>query len=151
MTPVWQAVDETARSLGLSLVSQPVRDPQDFATLFVTLASQRPDALIVLSDALLYQHARQIAEFAARERVPMTSTFREYVALGGLMSYGPDLVAVQRKAADYIDKVLKGENPAVLPFEQPTTFELVINLKSAKTLGLVVPHSLLQRADEVIE
>jgi putative ABC transport system substrate-binding protein len=94
---------------------------------------------------------RQIVEFTAKERFAAVSTMREFAILGGLMSYGANRTAAQRKAADYVDRVLKGENPAELPFEQPTTFELVINLKAAKALDLTVPQLLLARADEVIE
>jgi putative ABC transport system substrate-binding protein len=94
---------------------------------------------------------RQIVEFTLRERLAAMSTSREFAALGGLMSYGPNITAAQHKAADYVDRVLKGENPAELPFEQPTTFELVINLKTAKALGVTVPQVLLVRADEVID
>ena len=150
-TPVWREVDTTARSMGLVLLSQPVREPQDFATAFAAIVSQRPDGFLVLVDALVAQNLRQIVEFTVRERFAAVSTMREFVALGGLMSYGANLTAMQHKAAGFVDRVLKGENPAELPFEQPTTFELVINLKAAKALDLTVPQLLLARADEVIE
>ena len=150
-TPVWQTVDATASSMGLVLLSQPVREPQDFATAFAAIAAQRPGGLFVLVDALVGQKVRQIVEFAAHERLAAASTFREFASLGALMSYGPNLNVAQRKAADYVDKILKGTKPAELPFEQPTTFELFINLKTAKALGLTVPQSILARADEVIE
>ena len=149
--PVWQSVNATARAMGLGLLSQPVREPQDFANAFAAIVSQRPEGLLVLADALVVQYLDQIVEFTAREHLPAVSTFKEFAALGGLMSYGPSLTASNRKAADYVDRVLKGENPAELPFEQPTTFELVINLKTANTLGLSLPQSLLIRAEEVIE
>jgi putative ABC transport system substrate-binding protein len=151
LTPVWRAVDATARSMGLVLLSQPVREPQDFTATFAAIVSQRPEGFLVLVDALVAQYLRPIVEFAVRERFAAVSTSREFVALGGLMSYGANLTATQRKAAGYVDRVLKGENPAELPFEQPTTFELVINLKAAKVLGLTVPQLLLALADEVIE
>ena len=149
--PVWQPVNATARAMGLGLLSEPVREPQDFASAFAAIVSQRPEGLLVLADALVVQYLDQIVEFAAREHLPAVSTFKGFAALGGLMSYGPSLTASNRKAADYVDRVLKGEDPAELPFEQPTTFELVINLKTAKALGLTVPASLLAIADEVIE
>ena len=115
------------------------------------MVSQRPERFLVLVDAFVFQYTRQIVEFATRVCIAAVSTFREFAALGGLMSYGPNITAVQHKAADYVDRVLKGENPAELPFEQPTTFEFVINLKTAKALGLTIPMSILARADEVIE
>jgi ABC transporter substrate binding protein len=148
-TPVWRAVDATARSMGLVLLSQPVREAQDFAAAFAAIVSQRPEGFLVLVDALVAQRLRQIVKFTVRERLAAVSTLREFAALGGLMSYGTNLTATQRKAAGYVDRVLKGENPAELPFEQPTTFELVINLKAAKALGLTVPQLMLARADEV--
>jgi putative tryptophan/tyrosine transport system substrate-binding protein len=151
LAPIWRAVDAAARSMGLVLLSQPVREPQDFAATFAAIASQRPEGFLVLVDALVFQYLRQIVEFTVRERFAAVSTLREFAASGGLMSYGANLTAMQRKAADYVDRVLKGENPAELPFEQPTTFELVINLKAAKALDLTVPQLLLARADEVIE
>jgi len=149
--PVWREVDTTARSTGLVLLSQPVREPQDFGAAFAAMASQRPEGFLVLVDALVGQYMRQIVESTVRQRVASVSTSREFAVLGGLMSYGPNITAAQHKAADYVDRVLKGENPAELPFEQPTTFELVINLKTAKALGLTVPQLLLVRADQVIE
>jgi putative tryptophan/tyrosine transport system substrate-binding protein len=115
------------------------------------MVSQRPDAVLVLVDALVGQRVRQIVEFATHERLPAASPFKEFASLGGLMSYGPNLTIAQQKAAEYVDKVLKGENPAGLRFEQPTTFELVVNLKTASALGLTIPQSILARADEVIE
>ena len=149
--PVWQSVNATARAMDLTLLSQPVREPQDFASAFAAIVSQRPEGLLVLVDALVLQYLDQVVEFAAREHLPAVSTFKGFAALGGLMSYGPNLTASNRKAADYVDRVLKGEDPAELPFEQPTTFELVINQKTAKELGLTVPPTILVRADEVIE
>jgi len=150
-TLVWREVNTTARSMGLVLLSQPVREPRDFGGAFAAMVSQRSEGLLVLVDALVSQYIRQIVEFTVRDRVAAVSTSRELAASGGLMSYGPNFTAVQHKAADYVDRVLKGENPAGLPFEQPTSFELVINLKTAKALGLTVPQLLLARADEVIE
>jgi putative ABC transport system substrate-binding protein len=149
--PVWQAVDTTARSMGLSLLSHPVRGPDDFAAAFASMASERPEGVLILVDALVGQYLRQIVEFTVRERFAGVSSSREFAAMGGLMSYGPNPAAAPRKAADYVDRVLKGQKPAELPFEQPTTFELVVNLKTAKALGLTVPPSILARADEVIE
>lgn len=150
-TAVWQDVESTARSEGLALVPQPVRGPQDFAPVFADLASNRPDGLLVLADALVGQNLKPVAEFTVQQHLPAVSTFRAFTDLGGLMSYGPSLAAANRKAADYVDRVLKGANPAQLPFQQPTTFELVINLKTARALDLALPSLLVTRADEVIE
>ncbi len=128
-----------------------MREPEDFPAAFVAIASQRPEAFFVLVDALLDLHLGEIIEFAASERLPSASTFREFAAAGALMSYGPNLAALLRQAADYVDRVFKGESPATLPFQQPTTFELVINLKTAEKLGLTEPQLLLAQADDVIE
>src|SRR5580704_13273829 len=147
-TSVWQSVKAVAGSLDLTLVSEPVREPEDFPAAFAAIASLRPEAFFVLTDALLGLHLSEIIEFAANERLPSGSTFREFAAAGGLMSYGPNLAALLRQAADYVDRVFKGESPATLPFQQPTTFELVINLKTAEALGLTLPQLLLTRADD---
>jgi putative ABC transport system substrate-binding protein len=148
---VWQSVNAVAGSLDLTLLSDPVREPEDFPAAFAAIAAQRPEAFFVLIDALLVLHLGEIMEFAVNERLPSASTFRGFAAAGGLMSYGPNLAALQRQAANYVERVFKGESPATLPFQQPTTFELVVNFKTAKALGLTVPHSLLALADEVIE
>jgi len=150
-TSVSQSVNALAGSLDLTLVPGPVREPEDFPAAFAAIASQRPEAFFVLTDALLGLHLSEIIEFAANERLPSGSTFREFAAAGGLMSYGPNLAALLRQAADYVDRVFKGESPATLPFQQPTTFELVINLKTAEALGLTLPQLLLTRADDVIK
>ena len=150
-TSVWQSVDAVAGSLHLTLLSDPVREPEDFPAAFAAIASQRPDGLFDLNDLLLFFHLGEIIKFAASERLPSASTLREFAAAGGLMSYGPNLAALQRQAADYVDRVFKGESPATLPFQQPTTFELIINLKTAKALGLTVPPAMLDLANEVIE
>jgi putative ABC transport system substrate-binding protein len=105
----------------------------------------------VLADPLFTAEARPIADFAVKQKLPAMVAFREQVIAGGLMSYGPDLKDSYRRAAVYVDKILKGAKPADLPIEQPTKVELIINLKTAKALGLTVPQSLLARADEVIE
>ncbi len=148
---IWREVEVTARAAGLVLHPEQVREPQDFAAAFAAIAQERPEGLLVLGDALVNQYRSQIVEFTVRERLPAVSTIREFAALGGLMAYGPDRHDTMRIAAGYLDRVLKGANPADLPFEQPTKFELVINLKTAQALGLTLPPLLLGRADEVIE
>jgi putative ABC transport system substrate-binding protein len=151
LAPVWQEVKATADATGLVLYSQQVREPEDFTTAFGAMAQQRPEGLLVLDDALVIQNQSQIVEFTVRERLPAVCQLRSFAALGGLMSYGAKLPDMLRKAADYLDKVLKGAKPADLPFQQPTEFELVINLKTAKALGLTLPPLLIARADDVIE
>jgi putative ABC transport system substrate-binding protein len=115
------------------------------------MAKERVGALLVLSDAMLSSHRTRLADLAARSRLPSAYGVRESVEAGGLMSYGPSFLDLFRRAATYVDKILKGARPGDLPVEQPTKFELVINLKTAKALGLTIPQSLLQRADQVIE
>jgi len=137
--------------LGVTLQSQQVRGPTDFERIFAVMARERPDALLLIGDALIFQHGGQIVDFVTQNRVPSMFDRTELAAAGGLMSYAPDLVDLYRRAAIYVDKILKGAKPADLPIEQPTKFELVINLKTAKALGLTIPQSILLRADQVIE
>jgi putative ABC transport system substrate-binding protein len=138
----------------LRLTPQPVvevRRVEDFDLAFATIASARPHALVVIIDRFLLAHRRRIVDFAANRRLPAMYGYRDYVDAGGLMSYAPSNIDLVRGAAIYVDKILKGAKPADLPVEQPTKFELVINLKTAKALGLTIPQSLLLRADEVIQ
>jgi putative ABC transport system substrate-binding protein len=107
--------------------------------------------LLVYGSAFMWAHRKQIADLAATHRIALSWSVKAYLEAGGLMSYGPSLSGLDRRAAVYVDKILKGANPGDLPIEQPTKFELVINLKTAKALGLTIPPSLLQRADQVIE
>ena len=148
---VWRDVEATAQAIGVTLLSQQVRESKDLDAAFVGIKQVRSDGLVVLSDALLMSHQGQIVDFTIHEKLPAVFPFREFTELGGLMSYGPNLANMFRMGANYVDKILKGAKPADLPIEQPTKFELVINLKTAKALGLEVPPSLLARADEVIE
>ena len=133
----------------LSIIS--VRAPHEFETAFVDIAGKQAGALMVLSDPVYYSHAAQMADLAIRNRLPTMYSIREYAAAGGLMAYGPSFTDLFRRAADYVDKILKGTKPADLPVERPTKFEFVINLKAAKALGLTMPPTLLASADEVIE
>ena len=127
------------------------RGPNEFDGAFAAVAKERVGALLVLSDAMLSSHRTRLADLAVRSRLPSAYAVRESVEAGGLMSYGPSFLDLYRRSAAYVDKILKGAKPADLPVEQPTKFELVINLKTAKALGLTIPPSLLQRADQVIE
>jgi putative tryptophan/tyrosine transport system substrate-binding protein len=147
----WRETQGAARAQKVTLQSHEVRGLKDFEGAFATMTQQRPDALLVLGDALITQRRKEIADFAIRERLPGSFSAREYVEAGGLMSYGAHRAAMYRRAAYFVDRILKGAKPADLPVEQPTRFELVINLKTAKTLGLDVPPTLLVRAGEVIE
>ena len=115
------------------------------------MTRERADALSVLTSARLFTERRRLAELAEKNRLPAVYTLRESVDAGGLMAYGPNVADLFRRAAIYVDKILKGAKPADLPVEQPTKFELIINLKTAKALGLTIPQSLLLRADEVIQ
>ena len=115
------------------------------------MASERAAALVVLSDAILLNQRKQIAELAASTRIPAVYALREHAEAGGLVSYGANPLELERRAATFVDKILKGAKPADLPIEQPSTFELVINLKTARALGLTIPPSLLLRADQIIE
>jgi putative ABC transport system substrate-binding protein len=140
-----------ASSLGLELQVLKVAGLPDFEAAFQAARNGRAEALVVLASPLLNAHRRALIDLAARTRLPATYEERGFVDDGGLMSYGPSFVEMYRRAAVYVDKVLKGAKPTDLPFEQPTRFELVINIKTAKALGVTIPPSVLARTDEVIE
>ena len=143
-------VQAAARTLGLDVITLEIRRAEDIAPAFETLKG-RADALYVCGDPLVITNRIRINTLALVARLPTMHGKREYVEAGGLMSYGPNFPDLFRRAADYVDKILRGAKPADLPVEQPTKFDLVINLKTAKALGLDVPPTLLARADEVIE
>src|SRR5215467_90417 len=147
----WQNTQIAARALHMTPTSLEVRNPKDIDTVITPTTKQRVDVLMVLGDALTTFSRQRISELAAKNSIPTIYAFRDFVEAGGLMSYGPLNSAMYGHAADYVDKILKGAKPGDLPVEQPTKFELVINLKAAKVLGLTIPPSLLGRADEVIE
>jgi len=144
-------VNIAARSLGVQLQLLEARGPNEFDGAFAAMATERVGALLVLGDAIFNSHRARLAELAAGSRLPAAYAWREYVEAGGLMSYGPSLRDLYRRSATFVDKILKGAKPADLPVEQPTKFELVINLKAAKALGLEVPPLLIAQADELIE
>ena len=139
------------RALGMRLQFFEVRGPGDFDRAFSEMTGARAGALTVLQSTMFFLERRRLVDLAAKNRLPAVYTSRDFVDAGGLMSYGPDFADLFRRAATYVDKILKGAKPGDLPIEQPTKFELVINLKTAKALGLKIPPSLLQRADQVIE
>jgi putative ABC transport system substrate-binding protein len=142
--------EAAARQLGVTLHVEWVRDLAGLDRAFATLAQARPDAFLTTVEPFTGDHRQRIVAFAAQQRLPAMYEEREFVDAGGLMAYGPSIAANYRRAATYVDKILKGAKPADLPVEQPTKFELVINLKTAKALGLSIPQSILIRADEVI-
>jgi putative ABC transport system substrate-binding protein len=140
-----------AQVLGIKVQLLGVRVSEDFPAAFAAILRERPGALLVLADRLFLHNRARIVDFEAKHRLPGVYAYRELVEAGGLMSYGPSYAGMHRRAAYYVDKILKGSKPADLPVEQPATFELVINLTAAKVLGLTIPQSLLQRADQIIQ
>ena len=143
--------ERTARAVGSMVQYHQVRTTADFHAAFDAIVRDKADALLVFPEAATMTHRQQLAEFAAKQRLPSVFGWREYVEAGGLMSYGPNRLETAKRLAVYVDKILKGRKPADLPVEQPTKFELVINMKTAKALGLTIPQTLLLRADQVIE
>jgi putative ABC transport system substrate-binding protein len=146
-----KAADVAARALGGRLQFVEARGPADFERAFSDMTRARAGALTVLPSGMFSSERRRLVDLAAKNRLPAVFPFREFADAGGLMSYGPNQADLLRRAATYVDKILKGAKPGDLPVEQPTKFELVINLKTSKTLGLTIPQSLLGRADQVIE
>jgi len=146
-----KAAEVAAHALGVRLQIVEVRGPDDFDGAFAEMTRARADALMVPTSVTFLQGRRRLADLAAKSRLPAVYPMREFVEDGGLMSYGPILSDQYRRAATYVDKILKGANPADLPVEQPTKFELVINGRTARALGLTIPQSVLARADHVVE
>ena len=143
--------ERRASAIGVELLPLEANAPERLADVLAAVAQKNPDALVVLADPMFYVNRRQLVEAAARHRLPAIYEWREFVEAGGLMAYGPRIEDLHRRAATYVDRILKGAKPSDLPVEQATKFELVINLKTAKALGLTIPRSLLLRADQVIE
>ncbi len=137
--------------LGLQVVSLEAREASELQAAFEAAIRQQADVIFTLDNALLSVHSAELAGLTTKHRLPMMSANRDYAAVGGLMSYGPDYLEQYRRAATYVNKILKGAKPADLPVEQPTKFEFVINLKTAQALGLTLPQSILLQATEVIQ
>ncbi len=150
-TLVFKETQVAGRTLGTEVQSLEVRGPGDFDGAFAAARQQHPAALITVEDPLTITYRKRIADFAVAEQLPSLYGLRNYVEVGGLICYGANLDDLHRRAAGYVDKILKGATPANLPVQQPVQFDLVINLKTAKALGLEIPPALLARADEVIE
>ncbi len=146
----WTQTQAAARGLGVRLQPQEVRDPHTFGQAFAAMRQAHADALITFGDVFTLQHRTRIVTFATQSQLPAIYELKPFVEAGGLMAYGPRPKEMFQRVAGYVDKILKGAKPGDLPVEQPTTFELVINLKTAKALGLTIPPSLLSQADEVI-
>jgi putative tryptophan/tyrosine transport system substrate-binding protein len=143
--------EQGAARLGIGLSSAQMRSAAEIEPAFERIRAAGAEAMIILPDGLVMQHRKRIIEFAAGQRIPVISGWSEFAKSGGTMTYGPNLKAAFQRLGIYVDKILKGANPGELTVEQPTKFELVINLKAAKAIGLTIPASLLARADEVIE
>jgi putative ABC transport system substrate-binding protein len=149
--PELEATQAAGHSLRLQVQSIGVKDPSELTSAFSLMRRERADALVVLSDAMFYGRRKQIADLAAAHRLPAIFWTGDYPKVGGLIGYGPDGLAVAHRAANYVHRILKCAKAGDLPVDQPTKFELVINMKTAKALGLDVPPTMLTRADEVIE
>src|SRR5262245_63827358 len=149
---VKEVLPAVARAVGLTVRFWEVRAADDFERVFATLSKQRPDGLYVPGGGpLMFANEKQVADFALKSRLPSMFINRETIDAGGLMSYGADIADSYRRVAYYVDRILKGAKPADLPVERPTKFELVINLKTAKQIGLTIPPNVLVRADKVIK
>jgi putative tryptophan/tyrosine transport system substrate-binding protein len=146
-----EQTQQTAQHMGVQVSPVRVHAAEDFESAFATLARERPDALIVHGYIVLVQHRTRIVDFVAHHRLPTIYSLRDFVEAGGLMAYGVHLPEVYRRAAAHVDKILTGTKPADIPVEQPTKFELIINLKTARMLGLTMPPTLLALVDEVIQ
>jgi putative tryptophan/tyrosine transport system substrate-binding protein len=151
MNDMMAEAEEAALILGVHLRLVAVHAPDDLDRAFSTVAGERADALLVFPSPMLFNQRKRIVDLAAEHRLPIMAMGKEFVQLGGFMSYGADVIDFNRRCVAYVDKILKGAKPADLPVQQPTKFELFINLKTAKTLGIEIPPSLVARADEVIE
>jgi putative ABC transport system substrate-binding protein len=146
----WQGIEADFKKQGVELL-RAEHAPRDFSDAFALIVRARPDALYVTATVAAYVARRLIVDFAAKNRLPAIYPNRDYVDVGGLVAYGVDIADLFRRAAGYVDRIFKGAKPAELPIEQPSKFEFVINLKTARALGITVPLTLLARADEVIE
>jgi putative ABC transport system substrate-binding protein len=151
MKSMMNEAEEAARALGVHLRFVAVRGPDELQKAFSAIGATRADALLVFPSPMLFTERKRIVDLATQHRLPLMAMGKEFVQLGGLMSYGADIIDFNRRCVSYVDKILKGAKPADLPVEQPTKFELFINLKTAQMLGIEVPPSLLARVDEVIE
>jgi putative ABC transport system substrate-binding protein len=147
----WQAADAAARARRWKLLSLEIRDAAEIEGAFRAATNARAGALLVLTGQIAFPHRKRIAELADRSRLPAMYDLRPYVEAGGLISHGADLLEIWHQAAGFVDKILKGAKPGDLPVEQPTKFELVVNMKTAKALGITIPQSVLLQADEVIK
>jgi putative ABC transport system substrate-binding protein len=147
----WKDTERAAEKLHLRLQRVTARAPEEIEAAFWAMAKARAEALVVFTEPMLYAQRDRLADLAARNRLPTINMIKGHAEAGDLIAYGPDYRDLYRRVAEIVDKILKGAKPADLPIEEPTKFELVINLKTAKTLGLTIPPSLLQRADQVIE
>jgi putative ABC transport system substrate-binding protein len=150
-TPVMRETVIVTTRLGMKLDLVDLRAPDQIENSLAAIVRHRPDALLIMPESAFFAHAARINEVALRHRFPTIALIREFTRLGSLMSYGPSIPDLVKRSAVFIDKILKGANPANLPIEQPTKFELVINLKTAKALGVTIPEPLLVRADELIQ
>jgi putative tryptophan/tyrosine transport system substrate-binding protein len=146
-----QSVEDGARVTGVKVRHWPARSATEIAAAFSAMGQDRTRGVIALPDPVFNNHQHEIAELAARHRLPCISGFRQYVRVGGLMNYGPDFAHNFQRAAGYVDRILKGADPSELPVEQSSRFELAVNLKTAKDLGLTIPGALLVRADEIVQ
>ena len=149
--PLLQYAQAAAPTLGIALQPLEARDAREIDIAFAAITTERAGAVIVLQDTALLDHRTRLADHALQRRLPMVSGASQFAEAGGLLTYGPSLADDFRRAALYVDRILKGAKPAEVPIEQPVTFELVINLRTTKTIGLAIPRSVLLRADRVIE
>lgn len=151
MTLRYREIEKAARALGTTIRPLGVREPEDFDAAFSAMTREKPDALLLVTDVLTILNRKRVLEFATAHRIPAIYEYGFIVRDGGLMSYGPDFDDMYRRAAVYVDRILKGAKPGDLPVEQPTRYYLLVNLRTARALGLTVPDALLLRADEVIQ